>query len=79
MQIICIKESKLWQLSICSVIYFTDTFKCFLQAENSMTGRAYMGEVMIKVYPKPSDCRPKGFEHGYISIRKINCIDALAG
>ena len=25
-----------------------NTFKCLLQAENSMTGRAYMGEVMTQ-------------------------------
>ena len=35
--------SKLWQPSTCSTIAF---LKCLFQAENSMTGRAYMGEVL---------------------------------
>ena len=28
------------------------TFKCLLQAKNSMTGRAYMGEVLIQIWLK---------------------------
>ena len=28
---------------------FLNTFKCLLQAENSMTDRAYMGEVLTQV------------------------------
>ena len=31
---------------------FTNTFKCFSQAENSMTVRAYMGGVLIQVWLK---------------------------
>ena len=31
---------------------FSNTFKCFLQAENSMTGRAYIGEVLTQVQLK---------------------------
>ena len=27
---------------------FSNTFKCLLQAENNMTGRVYMGEVLIE-------------------------------
>ena len=30
----------------------SNTFKCLLQAENSMTGRAYMGEVLVQVWLK---------------------------
>ena len=30
----------------------TNKFKCFLRAENGMTGRAYIGEVLIKVWLK---------------------------
>ena len=45
MQIIC-RGSKLWQLSA------SNTFKCLLRTENSMTGRAYMGEVLIHVWLK---------------------------
>ena len=41
MQIIY-QRSKLWQLSACRLRPFSNTFKCILQAENSMTGRAYM-------------------------------------
>ena len=26
-----------------------NTFKCLLQAENSMTGRTYMGEILVLV------------------------------
>ena len=37
--------SKLWQLSTCSVIAFLKN-----QAENSVTGRAYMGEVLIEIW-----------------------------
>ena len=48
MQIIC-QGSKLWQLSACSEMAF---FKCLLQAENSMTGRACMGEVLTQVWLK---------------------------
>ena len=53
MQII-LKGSKLWQLSACSVIAFLKYIqvKCLLQAENSMTGRGWMGEVLIQVWPK---------------------------
>ena len=42
MQII-FQGSKLWQLSVCSVIAFLKYIK---MAENSMTDRACMGEVM---------------------------------
>ena len=28
---------------------FSNTFKCLFQAENSMTGRAYIGEVLTEV------------------------------
>ena len=31
---------------------FSNTFKCLLQADNSMTDRAYMGEVLIQVWMK---------------------------
>ena len=34
----------------CNSLAFSNTFKCLLQAENSMTGRAYMGEVLIQVW-----------------------------
>ena len=34
---------------VCSVILcFSNTFKCLLQAEDSKTGRAYMGEVLMR-------------------------------
>ena len=36
----------------CDSLRITNKFKCFLQAENSMTDRAYMGEVLIKVWLK---------------------------
>ena len=49
MQIIC-RRSKLWQLSACNVMVLT--FQCLLQAENSLTGRAYMGEVLTQVWLK---------------------------
>ena len=54
MQII-LRGSKLWQSLACSVIAFLkyiQVFKCLLQAENSMTGRAYMGEVLTQVWLK---------------------------
>ena len=51
MQIIC-RGSKLWQLLACSAMAFWNTFKFLLQAENSMTGRAYMGEVLTQVWLK---------------------------
>ena len=48
MQIIC-RGSKLWQLLACSVMAF---FKYIQVAENSMTGRAYTGEVLTQVWLK---------------------------
>ena len=50
MQIIC-RGSKLWQLLACSVMAFPK-YKFLLEAENSMTGRAYMGEVLTQVWLK---------------------------
>ena len=41
---------KLWQLSSCSVIAFHKYIQMFLLAENSMTGRAYMREVLAQVW-----------------------------
>ena len=29
---------------------FSNTFKCLLQAKNTMTGRAYMGEMLIQIW-----------------------------
>ena len=29
-----------------------NTFKCLLQAESSMTGRAYIGEMLIQIWLK---------------------------
>ena len=51
MQIIC-RMSKLWQLSTCSVVAIHKKIPVFFQAENSMTGRAYLGEVLIQVWLK---------------------------
>ena len=52
MQIIC-WGSKLWQLLACSVIASLKYIQLFiLQAENSMTGRAYMGEALVQVWLK---------------------------
>ena len=53
MQIIC-RGSKLWQQSTCSVIAFHKYIQVsnLLQAENSMTIRAYTGEVLIQVWLK---------------------------
>ena len=33
-------------------LQFLNTFKCLLQAENGMTDRAYMGEVLTQVWLK---------------------------
>ena len=43
------KGSKLWQLSTCSVIALLKYIQVF---ENSMTGRAYIGEVLIHIWLK---------------------------
>ena len=43
------KGSKLWQLLACSVIAF---LKYIQVSENSMTGRAYIGEVLTQVWLK---------------------------
>ena len=53
MQIIC-RGSKLWQLSTCSVITIHTYIQVLLQAGNSMTGRAHIGEgeVLIQVWLK---------------------------
>ena len=51
MQIIC-WGCKLWQLSTCSVVAFHKYIQVFFQAESSMTGRAYMGEVLTQVWLK---------------------------
>ena len=52
----CVSESlcksfaggPIWQLSACGVIAFIK-FKYLLQAENGMTGRACMGEVLKSI------------------------------
>ena len=46
------RGSKLWKLTTCSVIAFLNAFKYLLQADNSMTDRAYMGEVLIQIWLK---------------------------
>ena len=70
MQIIW-RGSKLWQLSACSVIIF---LKCLLQAENSKTGRAYMGEVLIQVWGvirQTSECTKREFEKYFQGSREL--------
>ena len=49
MQIIY-RVSKLWQLSACSA--FLKYIQVLFQAENSITGRGYMVEVLIQVWLK---------------------------
>ena len=38
--------------SVKAFLKYSNIFKCLLQAENSVTGRAYMGEVLIQIWLK---------------------------
>ena len=49
MQMIC-RGSKLWQKSTCNVITFHKHIQVCSLGENSMTGRAYMGELLNQVW-----------------------------
>ena len=44
--------SKLWQLSTSSVVAFCKYIQVVFQADSSMTGRTYMGEVLTQVWLK---------------------------
>ena len=44
----CKSGSKLWQLSTWSVMAFLKYIQVLTSAENSLTGRAYIGEVLIQ-------------------------------
>ena len=43
-----------WYINIdcVSESFFSNTFKCLLQAESSMTGRVYIGEMLIQIWLK---------------------------
>ena len=67
------KGSKLWQLSACSVMAFSNTFMYLFQDENNMTSRAYMGEVLTQ--KRMNGWVPRGwfFKHGCMNECHKTC------
>ena len=57
-------------MAIISVIAFSNTFKCLLQAENSMTGKACKGEVLTQVWLRNEQVNAQK-EKNFQSSRKL--------
>ena len=50
---------------------FSNTFKCLLQTDNSMTGRAYIGENLAKIHEEMSELLDKQVNVQKESLKKL--------